>query len=788
MALSKQNQIKEVDDEFYVEQSVRRFRFLLLAAAILYPAWMGVIYVTAPETHYGAIGRFLISGICCTLFSLTFVFKGLRRHLERAVLSVGCLISLHNISLVYDNDMNLTHAFGFIIATYAVSTSFERHKHLLIFCSFTALLSLLSPSNNILSRELFLASVLMSLTISYVAFFDKVKLLERLKLAIHEQTTTTKLLNKTQAIAQTGGFVANLASQKVWLSHEAKKLLGMTKKSPSLSDILSKLPSTDLHDLLSSNKETSLNSEVTIKTDGGLSTILQITCQRDENHDVIVALQDITKKRQLEAEAIARADEYQAIVEVVDGIVVKVDRDGKIINANMALSELAGVGIAALVGFNLHNHSKLSELNKFLSKLFESTQGHYHDELNLGKPFYVRGQVIKSGDKAIIVGIDISELKKAEKQIDAQKELLANVVDYLPQGVFVKDAADEFRYVMWNRQMERLFNKTRLEVLGRTDQELFNDIETEKHARADRHVLATGAILDVKEETVSANDRQFPAHMVRVPIRTDAMGTKLILGVMEDISQKKEQDAIIERQKMQLIHASKMSTLGEMSGGVAHEINNPLTIINGFAQRIELLAKSKYSEDKDLVSSAAKIISMAERIAKIVKGLRTFAREGAHDPFESVTLAKIINETLDLCRERFANYGIEIKTSEIPQNIVLECRAVQISQVLLNLLNNSFDAIKDNPVKWVELNIEDLGDRILIREIDSGSGIPPQVIEKMFNPFFTTKEIGSGTGLGLSISRGLVESHRGTLTYDTKNSNTSFIIMLPKKQRDYAAA
>jgi C4-dicarboxylate-specific signal transduction histidine kinase len=183
--------------------------------------------------------------------------------------------------------------------------------------------------------------------------------------------------------------------------------------------------------------------------------------------------------------------------------------------------------------------------------------------------------------------------------------------------------------------------------------------------------------------------------------------------------------------------------------------------------------------DPDLVTeSLLRIGNTVKRIGKIVKGLRSFSRSGENDPFVSTAVEQIVSDTLELCKERFRSQGIALKIGPIPDKTI-ECRAVQVSQVLLNLLNNALDAAKKAEESWVELAVKEEGEGIVFAVTDSGRGIPPEIAARMMDPFFTTKDVGEGTGLGLSIAKGIVEDHGGSLEYDSGSANTRFRFRIP---------
>jgi C4-dicarboxylate-specific signal transduction histidine kinase len=226
-----------------------------------------------------------------------------------------------------------------------------------------------------------------------------------------------------------------------------------------------------------------------------------------------------------------------------------------------------------------------------------------------------------------------------------------------------------------------------------------------------------------------------------------------------------------------------MASLGEMAGGIAHEINNPLSIILGYASKISRQLSKPIPEIDSLISDIEKIKETTKRISKIINGLKTFSRSGENDMFLDVSVKTIIEDSLGLCQEKFKLFGVDIILEEIP-DLFFECRATQISQILVNLFNNAFDAISVLSTKWIRIEIIELTDhRLQIAVTDSGGGISEANVAKIMQPFFTTKEVGKGTGLGLSISLGIAQDHGGILKIDSSSKNTRFVLELPLKQK-----
>ncbi|HXH31763.1 MAG TPA: ATP-binding protein [Bacteriovoracaceae bacterium] len=247
--------------------------------------------------------------------------------------------------------------------------------------------------------------------------------------------------------------------------------------------------------------------------------------------------------------------------------------------------------------------------------------------------------------------------------------------------------------------------------------------------------------------------------------------------LLEQIANKSKE---LKIQQDLAIHNSKFTLLGEMASGIAHEINNPLTIILGSLHVMQSLSKSGLQGGELFKEQITNIGSTTNRIVKIIKGLQLFARDAGDEPRAVASVDKIVTDALSLCQSRFRNNSISLRINATETgNLKLRCRSAQLSQVILSLLNNSFEAVRDKEQKWIELDVSTEASQLRIAVTDSGPGISRDFTTKIFQPFFTTKPPGKGTGLGLSISKGIIEEHSGTIAYDGAHPHTRFIIKLP---------
>ncbi len=252
--------------------------------------------------------------------------------------------------------------------------------------------------------------------------------------------------------------------------------------------------------------------------------------------------------------------------------------------------------------------------------------------------------------------------------------------------------------------------------------------------------------------------------------------------IVRDVSERVTIQRSLDEARARSITAGKMAALGEMSGGIAYEISNPLTAANLLIGRLDRALKEDAVSPELVREVAGKMRGLVRRIARVVQGLRTFAHEERGEPFVVAPVARILDDTLVFCLERFLRHGIDVRVEPIPPSLTIECRPVLVSRLLLNVLMNAFDAVEKLDDKWVRLDARAVGDDVELSITDSGPGIAPGLRERIFQPFVTTKRLEEGSGLGLSVASGLATTHHGRLVLDESSPHTRFVLTLPREQ------
>lgn len=517
-----------------------------------------------------------------------------------------------------------------------------------------------------------------------------------------------------------------------------------------------------------------------------------------ENREIHISGRDCTDfRRSREAMATSQRQLEAVFSSMLEGVVAQ-DPNGQVVHFNQAALNILGVSANQLLGKEsfhpqwraitetmetlepqLHpamiaQSTGVPQLNRTLG--FHKPDGEVRWVSLTAVPLYKTGEATPY--QVVITFHDTTEERKAEASLRARKAEILRIVNALPVLI-----------AYWDEHQRNVFSNDRYcEVRGRkpaeiVGQELNQIVGADIYKQAHKHIEAALRGLPQSYEIEVVDSKGALKRMVTqyLPDLRDGH-VHGFFSVSTDITRLKELEDERRVFEAKFVAASKMSALGEMAAGIAHEINNPLAIIDGktsiLLSRLErgLFDQAKFSHDLKVVSDTV------ERIAKTVRGLLSFSRNAEGELTRATSLQKIIDGTLDLCREKMKNRGVELRV-KLEKPLDLECRANQVSQILMNLVNNAYDAVEGRTTQWIAIEVTNNEEMAKIRVVDSGTPIPPEVVEKIMNPFFTTKEIGKGTGLGLSISKGLAQSHGGSLYYDRSAENTTFVLELPLKAR-----
>jgi C4-dicarboxylate-specific signal transduction histidine kinase len=253
-----------------------------------------------------------------------------------------------------------------------------------------------------------------------------------------------------------------------------------------------------------------------------------------------------------------------------------------------------------------------------------------------------------------------------------------------------------------------------------------------------------------------------------------------IMGDLRETTQEMERREHELRDKQeQLVQAGKLATLGELTTGVAHELNNPLNNIGLYVGNV--IDRIRLGEDdaEPLVRDLEKAMEQVRKATEIISHLRTFGR-AARVSIEQVDIDDVIERSLLLVHEQLRLRGIEVELELCPDELLVVANPIQLEQVFINLLTNARDALTDSKRKTIRIASSRDDERIRIAFSDTGPGIPPELQQRIFDPFFTTKEVGTGTGLGLSITYSILKEYGGEISVDSRpGKGATFLVELP---------
>ncbi|MGO4884004.1 MAG: ATP-binding protein [Bryobacteraceae bacterium] len=368
-------------------------------------------------------------------------------------------------------------------------------------------------------------------------------------------------------------------------------------------------------------------------------------------------------------------------------------------------------------------------------------------------------------------------LQRKMEEYERLKEFSENIVESINVGILAADLDD--RVESWNTQIEKLTGIERQSAVGRTLSELFPEGLAEQFARVRGQTGIHHIYKFEMPRAANGNGNGSHNHSATLNVAI----APLVSKELEQIGRLIIFDDVTDRAELEqrLVQADKLSSIGLLAAGVAHEVNTPLAVISTYAQ---MLAKQVANDDQKSIL-LDKIAKQTFRASEIVNSLLNFSRTSTTS-FGDVDLNKVIRETMSLLEHQIKKVGVEVKLDLAPSLPFVHGNNGKLQQVFLNLFLNARDAMEGGGVLSVRTWAEESGARADVS--DTGHGIPPEHLQRIYDPFFTTKGSRKGTGMGLAVTYGIIQEHKGHIEVSSRQGSTRFQLRLPWSKTALAQA
>lgn len=369
-----------------------------------------------------------------------------------------------------------------------------------------------------------------------------------------------------------------------------------------------------------------------------------------------------------------------------------------------------------------------------------------------------------------------------EEQLERKEKELEDLRGALDQSSIVAftDSAGVITYV--NDKFCEISKYSREELIGQNHRIINSDHHPKEFFMELWKTISSGKVWKGEIRNRAKDGSHYWVLTTITPFLTPKGRPFKYVAIRTDITEQKHVQHEAEQQRSALLYAEKMASVGELAAGIGHELGNPLAALRGRVELLESMVQSGKAGLPEVLKTTETLKVLADRMASIIRGMKSLSRDGSNDPVQKVSLGQLLRDVLGFTYDSFQKHGIQVRTRELDDRVQVRCQETQISQVFVNLINNAKDAAIESEDRWIQVEVLDRGEDIEVAVSDSGKGIPPEIREKIMMPFFTTKPVGKGTGLGLSISTAIVESHGGKLTLDADFPHTRFIVRLPKNR------
>jgi two-component system, LuxR family, sensor kinase FixL len=474
----------------------------------------------------------------------------------------------------------------------------------------------------------------------------------------------------------------------------------------------------------------------------------------------------------------------------LDGIVV-IDRKGLILTANKAAEQIFGYAASELAGRNVNmlmpepyagEHDEylanyLATGEKKIIGIGREVSGRRKDGTVFPMDLAV-GEAQADGE-TIFVGLvrDLSERKSAELALRERESRLRSILDTIPDAIIVIDERGIVQ--SFSQAAERLFGHSEAEVVGQNVDMLMPSPYREAHDGYLRRYRETGErrIIGIGRVVVGLRKDGSTFPMELEVGEFNAGGARFFTGFVRDLTEQQAAKRRVEDLQAELLHASRLSVMGQMASTIAHELNQPLTAVISYLETGRMLLEAGSAPPERLDDLMRRAVAQSERAGDVIQRLRQFARKGEADR-RAESLNALVEEALAIALLGARQSGVHV-TLDLDSNMApVLVDGVQVQQVVLNLVRNAVEAMQTVERRELQIATRFAGNTAEITVADTGPGIAPELAERLFQPFATTKK--TGMGLGLSISRDIVEAHDGELSAAPRPSGgTVFRVSLP---------
>ncbi len=504
--------------------------------------------------------------------------------------------------------------------------------------------------------------------------------------------------------------------------------------------------------------------------------------RRDEIGQLALAINQMRKQiREKQDELNKQKEEYRNLFEHAPCYITVQDQDFKLLRYNREFAEKFEPKAGDYCYQAYKGRTQRCEICPVV-ETFEDGQPRTSEETGINKDgtrsfWMVRTSPIVNAEGKVVaameMSLDVTKMKFLENEVRKSEEKYRTIFDTIPNPIFVLDVKT-LQILDCNDSMTSIYGFRKEEIIDTSFIDLFEEDDREKYAAELKAAKDLNRVRQIRKDGNTMFVNIFAS-------RSEYMGREVLLATASDVTAR-----LLAEQ--QLIQASKMATLGEMATGVAHELNQPLSVIKTASSFILKKIRRKEPVTEDVLETlAAEMDSHVDRASKIITHMREFGRQSDVKRSE-VQVNEALLKALEIFSQQLKLRQIDVVTDLAEDLPPVLADSNRLEQVFINLLTNARDAIEERwqdpeqkaGAKRIFLKTSSRNGVVVVQVQDNGTGIPLSARDRIFDPFFTTKEAGKGTGLGLSISYGIVRDYEGTIKVESQEGEgATFTIEFP---------